>query len=399
VRIFITYAREDGAAAAQLGADLESSQRQVWIDRELTGGQAWWDEILNQIRECDLYVFALSESSLDSKPCLRELAYAQALGRPLLPIKVGQVSIQQAPRVIADAQVIDYVDRTPDGVLALRDALDAAPQAPALPDPLPEPPAAPISYFGDYREQIGADSLPYTEQQALLLELKNHLGNEDDRGDAADLLAALRRRHDLAQSVATEIDGILTAAAAQAPPPDATPVVLTAPSPMPALAPTPPTKKKRTGLLVGVGIGTVLLFSMALAPTLAGGFDDVDSETISSSIPDTVPNTTISVTVPETTVDVTVPENTIPVTVPEALGCPVIEGEFFLGLPDVQYEPFGDGYLIVWYAVGGFSTFDPYTGLWTDFPDLARDIWHELIDSPFQVCIDSSGTVLGAYAW
>jgi hypothetical protein len=113
VRIFITYAREDGATVTQLGADLEGAERRVWIDRDLTGGQSWWEEILKQIRECDLYVFALSASSLGSRPCLRELEYAQALGRPLLPIKVGEVSIQQAPRVIADAQVVDYVGRTP----------------------------------------------------------------------------------------------------------------------------------------------------------------------------------------------------------------------------------------------------------------------------------------------
>ena len=42
MRIFITYAREDGTTVAQLGADLQRSQRQVWIDRDLTGGQAWW---------------------------------------------------------------------------------------------------------------------------------------------------------------------------------------------------------------------------------------------------------------------------------------------------------------------------------------------------------------------
>jgi hypothetical protein len=193
VRIFITYAREDGTTVTQLGADLEGAERQVWIDRDLTGGQSWWEEILKQIRACDLYVFALSASSLGSRPCMRELEYAQALGRPLLPIKVGEVSIQQAPRVIADAQVVDYVGRTPDGVLALRDALDHASPPPALPDPLPEPPAVPISYFGHYREQIDADSLPFAQQQALLIELKSHLGNEEDRDDAIDLLGSLLR--------------------------------------------------------------------------------------------------------------------------------------------------------------------------------------------------------------
>ena len=386
MRIFITYAREDGTTVAQLGADLQRSQRQVWIDRDLTGGQAWWEEILKQIRGCDLYVFALSPNSLRSRPCLRELEYAQALGRPLLPIKVGETSIQQAPRVIADAQVVDYVGRTPDGVLALRDALDAAPSPPALPEPLPEPPAVPISYFGHYREQIGADSLPFTEQQSLLLELKNHLGNEDDRDDAVDLLGALRGRHDLAQSVATEIDAILASVLAQEPTLLSTTTSDEPSTPPPTPAPTPPATppptpgRKRTGLFVGIGLAAVLMvlvFLVALGLTL--------SENVSEFGPTTVPDTTVPGT-----------------TVPLAIGCPVLVDGFTLPSPETQYGPFGDGYYIVWHQAGGFSTYDPISGLWAEFPDpdgqMARDTWQTLAGSPFEVCVDTAGSVFGLYA-
>ena len=390
MRIFITYAREDGTTVAQLGADLERSQRKVWIDRNLTGGQAWWEEILEQIRGCDLYVFALSASSLRSKPCLRELEYAQALGRPLLPIMVGEISIQQAPRVIADAQVVNYIGRTPDGVLALRDALDAAPSPPALPDPLPEPPGVPISYFGHYREQISADSLTFTEQQALLLELKSHLGNEDDRDDAVDLLGGLRGRHDLAQSVATEIDAILASIPPREPTPlstsdDAFDSASTGPS-----TPPPTPGKKRTGLFVGIGLAAVLIVLVslaALAMTL--------SENVSEFGPTTVPDTTVP--------DTTVPDSTVPdTTVPLAVGCPVLVDGFTLPSPETQYGPFGDGYYIVWHQVGGFSTYDPFSGLWAEFPDpdgqMARDSWQNLAGSPFQICVDTAGSVFGLYA-
>ena len=395
MRIFITYAREDGSTVSQLGDDLEGSQRQVWIDRDLTGGQAWWEEILKQIRTCDLYVFALSESSLRSRPCLRELEYAQALGRPLLPIKVGEVSIQQAPRVIADAQVVDYVGRTPDGVLALRDALDAAPSAPALPDPLPEPPAVPISYFGHYREQVSADSLSFAEQQSLLLELKNHFGNEDDRDDAVDLLRALRGRLDLAQSVAAEIDTLLAPVSAQEPtPPPATSDASSTPLPIPA--PTPPTPtKKRTGVVVGTGLTVFLLFAVVFAQTLLGAASEASSTTGPTTVPEsTVPDTTVPVT--------TAPETTVPITtVPLALGCPLLVDGFTLPSPEIEYGPFGDGYYIAWHEVGGFSTYDPFSGLRVPFPDpgwqMARDTWHQLGDFPFEVCLDTAGNLFGHY--
>jgi hypothetical protein len=387
VRIFITYAREDGTTVTQLGADLEGAERQVWIDRDLTGGQSWWEEILKQIRECDLYVFALSPSSLGSRPCLRELEYAQTLGRPLLPIKVGEVSIQQAPRVIADAQVVDYVGRTPDGVLALRDALDHAPTAPSLPDPLPEPPAVPISYFGHYREQIDADSLPFTQQQALLLELKSHLGNDEDRDDALDLLGALRRRHDLAQGVASEIDTVL---ASLEEPPATTATESLVPPPA---EPSPPPRPHRLRWLVaGVGLTVGLSFLV----TMAGATADPpsDSTTTTVAMDTTIQNTTI----PETTIpDTTIP----PTTVPESFGCPLLIEGFHLAAPETQYGPFGEGHWLVWHQTGGFSTYDP-TGLLTSFPDpgfqMVRDTWQALEGTPFQVCVDTAGYVYGIYA-
>ncbi len=396
MRIFITYAREDGSIVAQLGDDLEGTQRQVWIDRDLTGGQAWWEEILKQIRTCDLYVFALSASSLGSRPCLRELEYAQALGRPLLPIKVGDVSIQQAPRVIADAQVVDYVGRTPDGVLALRDALDAAPPPPVLPDPLPAPPAVPISYFGHYREQVSADNLPFAQQQSLLLELKNHLGIDEDRDDAVDLLGALRARHDLAQSVASEIDSVLVSISRQAPtPPPATSNEPTTPPPSPSpSSPATPTRK-RTGVVVGTGLTVFLLFAAVFAQTLLGA----PPESTTTTVPPTVPDSTV----PETTVpDTTVPVTTVPdTTVPLALGCPLLVDGFTLPSAEIQYGPFGDGYYIVWHQVGGFSTYDPFSGLWVPFPDpgwqMARDTWQTLAGSPFEVCLDTAGNLFGHF--
>ena len=67
--IFISYARKDRAAAETLRHDLERTRSSVWLDDELTGGQAWWETILGQIRSCDLFVFALSPDSLRSKAC------------------------------------------------------------------------------------------------------------------------------------------------------------------------------------------------------------------------------------------------------------------------------------------------------------------------------------------
>ena len=78
MRTFISYARQDQAAVEALNADLERARVDVWMDEELTGGESWWDTILEQIRSCDLYIFALSPNSLRSRACKAELEYALA---------------------------------------------------------------------------------------------------------------------------------------------------------------------------------------------------------------------------------------------------------------------------------------------------------------------------------
>ena len=61
------------------------------------------------------FVFALSNSSLGSKPCLAELAYARDLGLPILPVQVGSVNnLRTAP--ISEIQIIDYRERTAGSV-------------------------------------------------------------------------------------------------------------------------------------------------------------------------------------------------------------------------------------------------------------------------------------------
>ena len=111
MRTFISYARQDQAAVEALNADLERARVHVWMDEELTGGESWWDTILEQIRSCDLYIFALSPNSLRSRACKAELEYALAPNRPP-PAFVRDVAIQLAHPAIARTQMVDYRKRS-----------------------------------------------------------------------------------------------------------------------------------------------------------------------------------------------------------------------------------------------------------------------------------------------
>jgi hypothetical protein len=143
--LFISYSRRDLAAVRAVVSDLEQSGHEAWFDRELRGGQVWWDVLCEQIRSCETFVVAVSPNQLASKACGAELSYATALGRRILPILIGETNLDLAPPSISSRHVVDYRERTTENAIALVTALQSfTPPAP-LPDPLPAPPPAPVS--------------------------------------------------------------------------------------------------------------------------------------------------------------------------------------------------------------------------------------------------------------
>lgn len=207
--VFITYARKDRDLVRQLRADISQLGQQVWLDEEMTGGHQWWSTILRQIRESTVYVFALSPESLRSRACLSELRYAEALRRPILPIMVRPVAANTAPAVLANTQIVDYANRTPDTVFALLRAFQALPAAGSLPQPWPAEPPIPTSYLNTYLEQLNANELTLTAQVELFVQLRGRLDEEDDRAAVWNLLARLRSRRDLAQSLVADLNEVL----------------------------------------------------------------------------------------------------------------------------------------------------------------------------------------------
>lgn len=212
-RIFVSYTREFEEEVRALGDDLEQLGHEFWLDRKLSGGQDWWDSILGQIRECDVFLLALGPNTLDSTACQRELRYARELGKPVLPVIVGAgVSASLLPGELSRIHLIDYQAQDRQAVISLSRALADLPAPSGLPDPLPEPPPVPLSYLGTLAERVDAlDGADASEQSRLLLELKAAMREPDTAQDARTLLLKLRRRRDLLASIADEIDELLDA--------------------------------------------------------------------------------------------------------------------------------------------------------------------------------------------
>ncbi len=211
--VFLSYSREDAAVVAALEADLESVGGDVWRDRLLSGGQDWWNTILQRIRSADVFVTVVSPASVRSLPCARELAYALALGKAVLPVSIGsRLPAGVLPAELASRQVIEYADDKASALRLVR-ALSDLPLAPALPDPLPAPPAAPLSYTSEIASIVHAPhELTASQQRAALERLRAGLAATQTRDDCVALLEALRRRRDIVADVADAVDDALAGA-------------------------------------------------------------------------------------------------------------------------------------------------------------------------------------------
>jgi ribosomal protein L40E len=210
-QVFVSYSRRNLEVVTQLIQDLNAVGVATWHDQTLTGGQRWWDNILKNIRDCDIFVFALSPESLDSEACKSELGYVAKLGKPILPVMVADgVNCNLLSHPLAEIQVTDCRGGEKQVVLALMKSIFATSDAPPLPDPLPEPPPVPMSYMSNLSERIDSSApLSSQEQITLLFELEQELEEAHSRTEVRDLLLRLKRRDDLLAKISTKIDDAL----------------------------------------------------------------------------------------------------------------------------------------------------------------------------------------------
>jgi len=200
-RLFISYARENKRDVDQLVEHLGVMGYETWVDFKLRGGQQWWEEILRRISDSDVFIAVLSEAALNSTACRREFDWAEAILRPILPVAVESLP-PALPRRFAERQIIDYSqqDQRPMSALMLQGGLSTFGAAPPLPVPLPDPPAAPLSYLTDLIDLITqSEPLDHAQQHVVVQQLSAALESVDpeERRGGKDILERFISRADL----------------------------------------------------------------------------------------------------------------------------------------------------------------------------------------------------------
>ncbi|MBC8100320.1 MAG: toll/interleukin-1 receptor domain-containing protein, partial [Armatimonadetes bacterium] len=90
LRIFISYAREDGKAlAVRLRDDLQSQGYTPWLDMsDISGGAVWTERIEDAIEGCHIMLALLTHASFKSDNCRAEHLRAIRKGKRIIPILV-----------------------------------------------------------------------------------------------------------------------------------------------------------------------------------------------------------------------------------------------------------------------------------------------------------------------
>jgi hypothetical protein len=144
-RVFMSCSRTDQALAAKLADYLRRAYDEVWFDEHRYGGEVWWDEILWNIRACDLFIYLVSPESIRAAYCQAEYAEAVRLRKQILPVVLRPMTV--IPSVLRPLHPLDMTKGispvTVGAVLSalkhLENRLLNVPQPPLSAEPTPMP--------------------------------------------------------------------------------------------------------------------------------------------------------------------------------------------------------------------------------------------------------------------
>jgi hypothetical protein len=186
--IFISHSSQDPdyLATKTLAEALEGTGFDVWWDKErLEGGAFFPVEILEAIIRQHFFVFIVSERSVASKWCRRELVKAAELEKDIKPLILEHVAKEESPIELAGLQYVEIGAGIADSLPSILRALGiGAASLRSIPDD-------PFARDGQLLKTI-AEQLPYaktfTDSPNLVEMLKNIGLKCSETGRAKELL-------------------------------------------------------------------------------------------------------------------------------------------------------------------------------------------------------------------
>ena len=116
-KVFLSYAREDAAAAEMLAAGIGRAGHQIWWDHQIQGGSRFATEIDRELRNADVVVVLWTKTSVESPWVQDEAAEGRDSGR-LLPLIMGAEKPPLGFRQFQSIDLGDWDGRSEPTVLA-----------------------------------------------------------------------------------------------------------------------------------------------------------------------------------------------------------------------------------------------------------------------------------------
>jgi len=124
-KVFLSYSRKDAAALERIAeALITHPEFQPDFDKAehdpdkvgagISADEPWWQRLEQMIAGAEAMVFLVSPHSAASKVCDEEIAYAQRLGKRIIPVLAGAVDFTKLPPKLNSLNIaIDFTDSGP----------------------------------------------------------------------------------------------------------------------------------------------------------------------------------------------------------------------------------------------------------------------------------------------
>jgi TIR domain len=145
-RLYISYSRADKAFVTRLATYLYRAYDEVWFDEHRYGGDVWWDDLLWNLKACDIFIYLLSPQSVEATYCRAEYAEALRLRKQILPVVIrDETPVPADMEVLPVVNMVGPFDASSVGELLaalkqLEYRFSKAPLPPLDPMPTPVPP-------------------------------------------------------------------------------------------------------------------------------------------------------------------------------------------------------------------------------------------------------------------
>lgn len=114
--IFISYSRTDIKTVKFLEPQIHNiyGYASLWYDKGIVGADDWWQRIVGEIRDCQLFLYLMSDESVKSEYCQKELHKAIYNRKTVLPVLLKtytQAYPKNLPKDLANyMRPIQYID-------------------------------------------------------------------------------------------------------------------------------------------------------------------------------------------------------------------------------------------------------------------------------------------------